>query len=52
MDPLKEPLKGTLIDPFKGNAGFIASTVLRPCLLRQEAFEKIGAVEQQALWAD
>ena len=27
MDPLKEPRKGTLIDPFKGNAGLISSTV-------------------------
>ena len=27
IDPLKEPLKGTLIDPFKGTPGFCASTV-------------------------
>ena len=27
IDPLKEPLKGTLIDPFKGTLGFISSTV-------------------------
>ena len=27
IDPLKEPLKGTLIDPVKGTLGFISSTV-------------------------
>ena len=27
MDPLKQPLKGTLIDPFKGTLGFIPSTL-------------------------
>ena len=31
-DPLKEALKGTLTDPFKGTPGFISST-LNPKLL-------------------
>ena len=26
-EPFKEPLKGTLIDPFKGTPGFISSAV-------------------------
>ena len=33
IDPLKELLKGTLIDPFKGTPGFISSAVRLPVML-------------------
>ena len=33
IESLKEPLKGTLIDPFKGTPGFCPSTVLFRLLL-------------------
>ena len=36
IDPLKEPLKGTLIDPFKGTPGFISSLSINRINLKPE----------------
>ena len=34
IDPLKEPLKGTLIDPFEGTPGFYISLRHEVCFIR------------------
>ena len=54
MEPLKEPLKGTLVDPFKGTPGFISSTVGEVTLMqRRKAFLKDHAETERLLkWQD